>query len=104
MVDRDDISMTLRDYFAAKAMQILIPNGQSIDATRYAESAYAMADAMLKARGLPLYTTPQPAREWIGLTKEEFDLLVPYCFNEFDLNDYKEFARVIEAKLKEKNI
>ena len=42
-------------------------------------------------------------REWIGLTKEEFDLLVPYCFNEFDLNDYKEFARAIEAKLKEKN-
>ena len=42
-------------------------------------------------------------REWIGLTKEEFDLLVPYCDNEFDLNDYKEFARAIEAKLKEKN-
>ena len=42
-------------------------------------------------------------REWVGLTKDEFDLLVPYCHNEFDLNDYKEFAKVIEAKLKEKN-
>jgi len=43
--------MTLRDYFAAKAMQALIPSGQSIDSMKYAESAYALADAMLKARG-----------------------------------------------------
>lgn len=44
-----------------------------------------------------------PMKEWVGLTDEEFDFLVPYCHNEFDLNDYKEFARAIEAKLKEKN-
>jgi hypothetical protein len=50
----------------------------------------------------PLYLAA-PQREWVGLTKDEFDLLVPYCHNEFDLNDYKEFARAIEAKLKEKN-
>jgi hypothetical protein len=42
-------------------------------------------------------------RPWVGLTDEEFDFFVPYCHNEFDLNDYKEFARDIEAKLKEKN-
>ena len=41
--------------------------------------------------------------DWRGLTDEEFELLVPYCGNEFDLNDYKDFARAIEAKLKEKN-
>ena len=97
------LGMTLRDYFAAKAMQALIPRGETIETMKYAESAYAMADEMLKARGLSLYTAPQPKREWVGLTKEEFDLLVPYCHNEFDLNDYKEFAKVIEAKLKEKN-
>ena len=52
----------------------------------------------------PVYTTPLAApREWVGLTDEEFDLLVPYCGNEFDLKDYKDFARAIEAKLKEKN-
>ena len=45
----------------------------------------------------------QPDREWVGLTDEEFDWLVPYCGNEFDLKDYKDFARDIEAKLKEKN-
>lgn len=43
--------MSLRDYFAAKAMQALIPSGQIIDSMKYAESAYAIADAMLKARG-----------------------------------------------------
>ena len=42
-------------------------------------------------------------REWVGMTDDEVDLLVPYCHNEFDLNDYREFALAIEAKLKEKN-
>ena len=47
------------------------------------------ADFTGEHRALPLYTTPQPKREWVGLTKDEFDLLVPYCHNEFDLNDYR---------------
>ena len=47
----NETGMTLRDYFAAKAMQALIPSGQSIDTMKYAESAYALADAMLKAMG-----------------------------------------------------
>ena len=42
-------------------------------------------------------------REWVGLTDEEFDFLVPYCENKWDLADYKTFARDIEAKLREKN-
>ena len=37
--------LELRDYFAAKAMQALIPSGQSIDTMKYAESAYALAEA-----------------------------------------------------------
>ena len=48
-----DMGMTLRDYFAAKAMQGIIDS--SIDAGlethRIAESAYNIADAMIKARG-----------------------------------------------------
>jgi hypothetical protein len=51
----------------------------------------------------PNYTA-LPQRTWVGLTNEEFDFLVPYCHNEFDLNDYKKFARDIQAKLKEKNV
>ena len=47
----NETGMTLRDYFAAKAMQALIPSGQTVDSMKYAESAYAVADAMLKARG-----------------------------------------------------
>jgi len=46
--------MTLRDYFAAKAMQALIARGYPIapppDRTLTAFGAYAMADEMLKAR------------------------------------------------------
>jgi hypothetical protein len=49
--------MTLRDYFAAKAMQGLItslhskPYPEWQTAEWISESAYGIADAMLKARG-----------------------------------------------------
>jgi len=42
-------------------------------------------------------------REWVGLTAGEVAFLVPYCENKWDLEDYKAFAKDIEAKLKEKN-
>lgn len=41
--------MTMRDYFAAKAMQALLGYEEST-LQNDAEVAYAMADAMLKAR------------------------------------------------------
>jgi hypothetical protein len=40
--------MTLRDYFAAKAMQAMLT--QSRPCPERAREAYTMADAMLKAR------------------------------------------------------
>jgi hypothetical protein len=43
----NETGMTLRDYFAAKAMQALV-QGNYFDVT--AKQAYMMADAMLKAR------------------------------------------------------
>lgn len=43
--------MTLRDYFAAKAMQGLLAANVQASTERFAESAYKMADGMLKARG-----------------------------------------------------
>lgn len=46
--------MTLRDYFAAKAMQAMLAHPESSDTAepeRFAYAAYTMADAMLKARG-----------------------------------------------------
>ena len=47
--------MTLRDYFAAKAMQGYLasfdPHGEPVEfATKIAEDAYTLADTMLKAR------------------------------------------------------
>jgi hypothetical protein len=45
--------MTLRDYFAAKAMQAIVSNDATFS-TKYvglaAKDAYVYADAMLKAR------------------------------------------------------
>ena len=41
--------MSLRDYFAAEAMQGLIANN-STDAQEIAQAAYIVADAMLKRR------------------------------------------------------
>lgn len=45
--------MTLRDYFAAKAMQGLLsrPMINAHAAAAYAEDAYMVADAMIAARG-----------------------------------------------------
>jgi len=44
--------MTLRDYFAAKAMQGFIADGAApeVSKTTIALMAYAMADAMIKER------------------------------------------------------
>ena len=50
--------MTLRDYFAAKAMQSMIPflsindelTIENIRGNNFARDSYAVADAMLKAR------------------------------------------------------
>lgn len=44
------INMTLRDYFAAKAMQGFVANG-STNVQEIAQASYIVADAMLKARG-----------------------------------------------------
>lgn len=42
--------MTLRDYFAAKAMQVAVVSRETGDCEVLACYAYLMADAMLKAR------------------------------------------------------
>jgi hypothetical protein len=45
-----DEGMTLRDYFAAKAMQGYVGQGKSYDFADIAQASYRLADAMLKAR------------------------------------------------------
>jgi hypothetical protein len=49
----DQNGMTLRDYFAAKALQGMLASGnlpKTMPDADLAECAYALADAMLKAR------------------------------------------------------
>jgi hypothetical protein len=47
---RDYFGMTLRDYFAAKALQGFVSSGGAYDGEFDAKRAYAFADEMLKAR------------------------------------------------------
>ena len=50
---RDDSGITIRDYFAAKAMQGYCSNQQHTSSCTVgltADCAYEMADAMMKAR------------------------------------------------------
>ena len=42
--------MTLRDYFAAKAMQGMLAAGEGVPSEKLAKWAYDVADAMLAAR------------------------------------------------------
>lgn len=56
--------------------------------------------------GKPLYTHPQPKREWVGLTDEEIKLFWSQSLADTEGETYlplTEFASAIEAKLKEKN-
>jgi hypothetical protein len=46
----DQVGMTLRDYFAAKAMQGLLASEVNAPLKTFAKQAYTMADAMMEAR------------------------------------------------------
>jgi hypothetical protein len=51
---------------------------------------------------VPLYTTPPAAqRQWVGLTDED---IRPLCSQSWVVDTVKQWAVIIEAKLKEKNI
>lgn len=42
-------------------------------------------------------------RAWVGLTQEELQQAMPYVANDFDYQDYCDFANAISEALKEKN-
>ncbi len=53
---------------------------------------------------VPLYTTPQPQREWVGLTDEQIRQSADRCDEGQEDTEFTlAFARAIEAKLREKN-
>ena len=53
---------------------------------------------------IPLFTSPQPSKPWVGLTDEEISKLID---SEIGFNSCcgweEEYTRAVEAKLKEKN-
>lgn len=51
LYEPDTTGMTLRDYFAAKAMQGILAAGERGLYADIADDAYKVADAMLRARG-----------------------------------------------------
>jgi hypothetical protein len=57
--------------------------------------------AMVLPTNMALYTTPQPQREWVGLTEEEIQAILDNPEPFYDTMFW--FARTIERKLKEKN-
>jgi hypothetical protein len=52
MMDLKSDGMDLRDYFAAKALQGIVDSSveAGLETTQIADSAYRIADAMMKAR------------------------------------------------------
>ncbi len=50
---------------------------------------------------IPLYTQPQPKREWVGLTPEERLIIIDQWHWDEGKTDY--LCRLVEEKLKEKN-
>jgi hypothetical protein len=75
------------------AWAMLHDNGHFIDAIHPNEHARVEGEYIT-----PLYTTP-PQRPWVGLTLEE----ILETYRGPDGSDYVDYARGIEAKLKEKN-
>jgi len=55
-------------------------------------------------KGVAFYTTPQPQREWVGLTQKELDDLWDEHHDAYGYQLSADgYERAIEAKLKEKN-
>lgn len=74
--------ITLRDLFAASAMQALVPTSISIDGT--AKRSYEIADAMLKARGDDQPSVPTSGRI-LHIAQDQPSLICPSCNRHDDL-------------------
>lgn len=79
--DYVQLGMTLRDYFAAKAMQGFLADGAAPDVSKKIISimAYAMADTMLKKREVNVIEEDDDIQDykkaWVELTDKEIRAL-----------------------------
>ena len=90
---------------AAQSLRQAIEQAEKQEPTYYlSHDGHLMTPSRAKFLGFPsdcmtaLYTTPQPQREWVGLTDKEIVYELG-ADNEIDIA----WAHEIEAKLKEKN-
>ena len=61
-MDKQNECMTLRDIFAAKTMQAMLSNPncpKQVNDEELARQSYAMADTMIRARGVSKSETPE---------------------------------------------
>jgi len=85
---------------------IVMHEGMNIDELRINEVEQMGYDEKPMPNQYRVYTAPPPQREWQGLTEEEIEIVrghFPAYSNEWCDSDYVDFARAIEAKLREKN-
>jgi hypothetical protein len=90
----------------AQSLRQAIAEAEKKEPTYYlSHDGHLMTPSRAKFLGFPsdcmtaLYTTPQPQREWVGLTDEEINKCCDFPLNAFGMKH----VRKIEAKLKEKN-
>jgi hypothetical protein len=77
---------------------------QAREPKKWVEVECPLCGEMAVAHTHPVLTTPQPQREWVGLTPADFDWLEQVFANKVS-NDFvfADIVCVISAKLKEKN-
>ncbi len=101
----DALEKHVLEYETAEALRARLaqPEPEPVAWIHPEWNTYTRAPAMSitkKEDWIPLYTAP-PQREWQGLTDEEIKAIRVSCGDPLAL--HIEFARAIEAKLKEKN-
>ena len=92
-------------YKAEKQEPVLCINPKVIDPAtgkvRNGTGALTYSDSPCAGWSMPLYTTPQPQREWVGLTDRDVFQIAEQCG--LASVDWTDVMRAVEAKLKEKN-
>lgn len=77
---------------------------QAQEPKKWVEVECPLCGEMAVAHTHPVLTTPQPQREWVGLTEEEHTQIVVEASGwNNPTSGFFSVARAIEAKLKEKN-